>query len=91
MAIDQWGWSEEETIMYLGIIMASGGLLSGFCFGAIGPLSKRIDERLLLMFVGIAPMIVGRLLMMPMGSSPPKFVGNYTECGREGIIILKEN
>jgi ceroid-lipofuscinosis MFS transporter 7 len=84
MAIDQWGWSEEDTLLYLGIILASGGVLSGFCFGSIGPLSKRFDERLLLIFGGIAPMILARLLMMPMGSDEIPFVGNYTECGYEG-------
>jgi hypothetical protein len=27
MAMDQWGWNEEDTILYLGITMACGGVL----------------------------------------------------------------
>ena len=80
MAIDQWGWTEEDTILYIGITMAAGGVLAAFCFAAIGPLSKRFNEKLLLIFVGIIPLIVGRLVMMPMGSTKPPFIGNITEC-----------
>ena len=25
--MDQWGWNEEDTILYLGITMACGGVL----------------------------------------------------------------
>ncbi len=66
MAIDQWGWSEEDAILYLGITMVCGGILSGLCFAMIGPLSKMFDERLLLLFAGIVPMIIGRIIMFPM-------------------------
>lgn len=83
MAIDQWGWTEEDAVLYLGIILASGGVLSVFFFGSIGPLSKRFDERLLLIFTGITPMLISRLLMFPMGSEKPPYIGNYTECGYE--------
>jgi ceroid-lipofuscinosis MFS transporter 7 len=71
LAIDQWGWTKEDAIMYLGITMASGGVLSGLCFATIGPLSKKLDERLLLLFAGIVPMIIGRVIMFPMGSEYP--------------------
>jgi len=27
LAMDQWGWSEEDAIYYLGITMAGGGIL----------------------------------------------------------------
>ncbi len=82
--MDQWAWTEEDALLYLGIILASGGVLSGFCFGAIGPLSKRFNERTLLIFAGLVPMNIARVLMFPMGSDYPKFVGNYTECGVPG-------
>ena len=84
LAIDQWGWTEEDAVLYLGIILASGGVLSAFFFGSIGPLSKRIDERLLLILIGITPMLISRLVWYPMGSEKPPYIGNYTECGYEG-------
>ena len=84
LAIDQWGWTEEDAVLYLGIILASGGVLSAFFFGSIGPLSKRIDERLLLILIGITPMLISRLVWYPMGSEKPPYIRNYTECGYEG-------
>lgn len=80
MAIDQFGWSKEDTILYIGISMAAGGVLAAFCFAAIGPLSKRFDERLILIILGIIPMIVGRLVMMPTGSTMPPLRGNFSDC-----------
>ena len=41
--------------------MAVGGILSGFCFATIGPLAKKFDERVLLLFAGIVPMILGTI------------------------------
>ena len=61
LAIDQWGWEEEEAILYLGITMACGGVLSGVCYACIGPLAKRFDERLLLLIAGLIPMTIGRV------------------------------
>ena len=77
LAIDQWGWSQEDAIFYLGITMAAGGILSGLCFATIGPLSKRFDERFLLLFAGIVPMIIGRVIMFPMGSEYPNFIRDF--------------
>ena len=71
LAIHQWGWSQEDALAYLGIIMAVGGVLSGLCFATIGPLAKIFDERALLLFAGITPMIIGRVIMFPMGSEYP--------------------
>lgn len=68
LAIDQWGWTKEDAIMYLGITMAAGGILSGLCFATIGPLSKKFDERVLLICAGLFPMILGRVCMFPLGS-----------------------
>lgn len=73
LAMDQWGWTEEDTIMYLGITMAAGGVLSGLCFATIGPLSKKFDERLLLIVAGLGPMIVGRIILFPYGSEYPPY------------------
>ena len=41
ICLDQFGWSESEAILYLGILMTVGGVISVFTFGAVGPLAKR--------------------------------------------------
>ena len=71
LAIDLWGWTEEDAILYLGITMACGGVLSGICYGSIGPLAKKFDERFLLLSAGLIPMIIGRVCMFPLGSEYP--------------------
>merc|ERR1719341_371654 len=65
LAMDQWGWGQEEAIFNIGMVMIGGGILSLFVFAAIGPLSKRFDERLLLLTAGMIPMIIGRVVMFP--------------------------
>ncbi len=45
MTSHQFGWEDEESVMYVGIFVACQGLLAGFVFAWIGPLSRRIDER----------------------------------------------
>ena len=40
--------------------------------------------RLLLIFMGIVPLLGGRLVMLPMGSEYPEFVGDFTALGCEG-------
>ena len=49
--------------------MGAAGL-GAVVFGLIGPLSRWFDERMLLLAFGIVPMIIGRCLMFPIGSSP---------------------
>ena len=98
LAIHQWGWSQEDALAYLGIIMAVGGVLSGLCFATIGPLAKIFDERALLLFAGITPMIIGRVIMFPMGSEYPNMydwnflnntANNTAEPETRGIVYSK--
>ena len=80
--MDMWAWSREETIRYLGITMTVGGVVGASCFGSIGPLAKRIDERNLLIFCGLLPMVIARLIMIPVVDElPPMFKNVTTENG----------
>ncbi len=63
--MDQFGWSESEAILYMGILLASGGFITVFCFWAVGPASRRFGERKLMILAGIIPMIIGRAIMFP--------------------------
>ena len=89
LAIDQWGWTKEDAILYLGITMACGGVLSGFCFACIGPLSKKFDERFLLLVAGLFPMILGRICMFPLGSEYPETVHNEADLEIRGGKVKK--
>ena len=72
LAMDQWGWKPETAIENMGFITMGAGGLGVIVFSTIGPLSKRFDERTLLMFLGILPMLVGRVIMFPFyGDHPP--------------------
>ena len=72
--MDQWAWTRQEAVRYLGIQMACGALVGVTCFGLIGPLAKRFDDRKLLIFVGLIPLIIGKAIMIPMGSQYPKYI-----------------
>merc|ERR1712062_45220 len=65
--------------------MGAGGL-GVLVFSMIGPLSKRFDERLLLLGLGILPMIIGRSIMFPLtGDHAP------IDCLREDDGWLQDN
>jgi len=68
----QLGWSESESVQTLGILMACGAVLSILCFALIGPLSKKVDERLIYLILGIFPMLLSRLAHLPMSSQLPQ-------------------
>ena len=76
--MDMWAWSKEEAVRYMGITMAVGGIIGAACFGTIGPLAKRIDERNLLIFFGIVPMIIAKLIVIPVGSELPLMSSSTT-------------
>merc|ERR1719318_1967676 len=65
LAMDQWGWKPQQAITNMGFIIMGAGAISIVVFGLIGPLSKRFDERKLLITCGILPMILGRVIMFP--------------------------
>lgn len=72
LAMDQWGWKPQLAVENMGFITMGAGGLGVLVFSMIGPLSKRFDERLLLLCCGILPMIVGRSIMFPFtGDHPP--------------------
>ena len=76
LAMDMWGWSSEKTVRYLGASSAIGSCIATICFGSVGPLSKKIDERKLLIFMGLMPMIVARLITLPFGNTVPVIFNN---------------
>ena len=41
LCMDHFGWSEEETVLYFGILISVVGLMAVFLFASVGPLCKR--------------------------------------------------
>ncbi len=87
----QFGWEDQDSLLYVGLFTACSGLLSAFCFAWVGPLSRRVDERVLLIVVGCVPLLLSRLLMLPMSSDTPTFIGNVTQCEAEGYDASDAN
>ena len=75
MCIDQFGWTEEETILKFGILVAGVGLMCIFLFASVGPLVNRIDERKIMM-AGIILMLIGRIFNFPIPGFPMPPIGN---------------
>ena len=84
--MDQFAWSREEAIRYLGITMSTGGITAGIVFTTVIPLTKRFDNRKILLFCGIIPFLIGKLVILPMGSTYPQMKENVTIT--EGKLIL---
>jgi len=59
--MDQFGWSSKQAVRNLGIAMTISSTFSIFLFFSVGYLSRRFDERKLLVFCGIIPMLIGRV------------------------------
>jgi hypothetical protein len=54
--------------------MACGAIVGVTCFAMIGPLAKRFDDRKLLIFAGLIPLIIGKVIMIPMSSKYPLYI-----------------
>merc|ERR1719348_594051 len=80
LAMDQWGWRPQAAITNMGFIIMGAGAISVLVFGLIGPLSKRFDERKLLILCGILPMILGRVIMFPIPGQPNPPIKQNINC-----------
>ena len=70
--MDQFGWDTDHVVTYFGAILTCVGIMSFICFMFIGPLAMRMDERALLIVLGLISAVFGRALFFPFpGSDPP--------------------
>jgi len=86
----QLGWSESESVQTLGILMACGAIISILCFASIGPLTKRVDERLIYLLLGIFPMLLSRVAHLPMSSELPQNKTSLIDVQESGEDSCKE-
>lgn len=89
IALDQFNWTNEESLFYLGILMTAGALISCVLFLLLDPLCKRFSEINVLVYGAMLALFVSQLVMLPMGSEPitaflernPNSTGNATVIG----------
>uniref|UniRef100_A0A336LTZ4 CSON004721 protein n=2 Tax=Culicoides sonorensis TaxID=179676 RepID=A0A336LTZ4_CULSO len=72
LVMDQFAWTREEAVKYMGILMAVGAAIACISFLLIKPLSAVFEERKVLIFGGFLLMALAALSCLPMGSEPPK-------------------
>ena len=63
--MDQYAWDDNTAMIVVGVALSVGGILSIFSFIASGYLSKKIDERKVMLLVGLLPTIIGTFLFIP--------------------------
>ncbi|XP_023341021.1 major facilitator superfamily domain-containing protein 8 [Eurytemora carolleeae] len=71
LCMDQLGWDEGKSITNLGILMSVGAVISMFAYASVAPLTRLMDERLVYIGLGLIPMLLGRIVMLPMGKDFP--------------------
>jgi len=86
LCMEQLGWSEQKSITNLGILMSAGAVISMIAYGTIPILTRKIDERKVFMFFGLIPMIIGRVVMIPMGTDLPKPKHSGSENASSGRV-----
>lgn len=75
--MDQFAWSNDEAIYYMGIVMSVGAVIALVTFLAITPLCKYFAEHYVMIWGGFALMVLGRALFIPWGSKLPKLAEVY--------------
>lgn len=70
IALDQFGWSNEDSLFYLGILMTVGALISCILFLLLDPWCKRFSESNVLVYGAMFALFVSQLLLIPFGSEP---------------------
>ncbi|XP_058458936.1 major facilitator superfamily domain-containing protein 8-like isoform X3 [Malaya genurostris] len=70
IALDQFGWTNEESLFYLGILMTAGALISCILFLVLDPLCKRFSEIGVLVYGAMLALFLSQLLMIPVGTKP---------------------
>ncbi|XP_065349377.1 major facilitator superfamily domain-containing protein 8-like isoform X2 [Cloeon dipterum] len=71
LVMDQFAWTKEQAVMNMGLLMTAGAVIALVTFAAIKPLTKKFDERCLLLWGGFMLMVVGRISHIPWGDAPP--------------------
>ncbi|XP_069951406.1 major facilitator superfamily domain-containing protein 8 isoform X1 [Cherax quadricarinatus] len=67
LVMDQYAWSENRAMVGMAIAVSVAGVLNIIMYFLSGVLSRKFDERLLALLLGLLPMMVGLFLFIPWG------------------------
>ncbi|XP_055620047.1 major facilitator superfamily domain-containing protein 8-like isoform X1 [Toxorhynchites rutilus septentrionalis] len=70
IALDQFNWTNEESLFYLGILMTAGALISCVLFLLLDFLCKRFSESNVLVYGAMLALFFSQILMIPVGNEP---------------------
>lgn len=71
LTMDMYAWTQEQAVLYDGIILAALGVEAVVVFMGVKLLSKKIDERAILLG-GLVVVWVGFFILLPWGNQFPK-------------------
>ncbi|KAJ9599283.1 hypothetical protein L9F63_010240, partial [Diploptera punctata] len=83
-------WTKKQALYYMGILMSVGAVVACVTFVGIAPLSKRFQERKVLLWGGFFLMVIGRALYIPWGSEPP-IIAEYQPENETSVQFGSEN
>jgi ceroid-lipofuscinosis MFS transporter 7 len=90
--MDQFAWSKEEALYYMGILMSVGAVVACATFLLIGPLCDRYKENNVLIWGGFFLMVIGRISCIPYGDELAKInYGNYSSINLNGTDSAFDN
>lgn len=88
MCMDQFAWTEEETVLKFGVLIACTGVMCVILYASVGPLSKRFDERKILIFGGILFMFLGRTLILPIPGFDHPPLASQNDSSSEELLLI---
>ncbi|XP_050725040.1 major facilitator superfamily domain-containing protein 8-like [Eriocheir sinensis] len=62
---DQYAWDDDKAMSIVGLALMGAGILATFLFPLSGKLGRIFDERLVLLFLGFVPILIGTFLFLP--------------------------
>ncbi|KAK4005975.1 hypothetical protein OUZ56_011106 [Daphnia magna] len=87
LVIEQLGLSEKSAIIVVGLAFAGAGVYSGLIFAILGPLARRMGERILLM-IGVFFLALGPVMLYPCTGPPPPL--KYSDAGNISTSLAFE-
>ncbi|XP_052872164.1 major facilitator superfamily domain-containing protein 8-like [Anopheles cruzii] len=68
LSLDQFGWSHEESLYYLGILLTAGTVFSCVIFLLLPQLCERYSEHNVFLLFAMFPLFLSQALMVPIGN-----------------------
>lgn len=69
ISLDQFAWSHEQSLFYLGILLPSGTACSCVVFLLLPQLCKRFSEHNVFVYFAMLPLFLSQIVMIPIGSN----------------------